>query len=128
MSPPPTNRAAYVCAVMACYRRLTGKWVCPRREDHRLAAELHQRGVPFAVVETALLLATARRVARPPDAPVLSPVRSLHYFLPVVEELLRNPPQDSYLNYLREVVGGMIDHEVASPLANRRGPQNDAST
>ena len=114
MNQPRNDQAAYVRAVIAGYRRVIGAGVRDRREDHRLAADLHRRGVSLAVLEMALLLATARRGARPSDAPPLSPVRSLHYFLPVAEELLQNPPQDGYLDYLRETVGEMIDHEVGA--------------
>lgn len=112
MNPPLDDHTTYVRAIIACYRRVISVGVRARREDHRLAADLHRRGVPLAVVEMALLLATARRRARPPEAPPLSPVRSLHYFLPVVEELLQTPPTDGYLDYLREAVGEMIDHEL----------------
>lgn len=112
MSQLPNHRTAYVHAVIACYRRVIGAGVRARRDDRRLAADLHRRGVSLAVVETALLLATARRGGRPPEAPPLSPVRSLHYFLPVVEELLQSPPPNDYLDYLRETAGEMIDREV----------------
>ena len=93
---------------------MIGSGVRARRDDRRLAADLHRRGVSLVVVETALLLATARRRARPPEAPPLSPVRSLHYFLPVVEELLQSPPPDDYLDYLRETAGEVIDHLVGA--------------
>lgn len=108
----PNHRTAYVHAVIACYRRVLGAGVRARRDDRRLAADLHRSGVSLAVVETALLLATARRRARPSEASPLAPVRSLHYFLPVVEELLQSPPPDDYLDYLRETAGEMIGHEV----------------
>ncbi len=39
----------------------------------------------------AFLLASARRAARPANALRLGPIRSLHYFLPVIEELLQTP-------------------------------------
>ena len=42
-----------------------------------------------------------RRLARPPDAPPLPPVRSLAYFRPVVDELRTHPTPDGYLDYLR---------------------------
>jgi len=108
----PDDRAAYVRAVIACYRRVIEANVRTRREDHGLAADLHRRGISLTVVETALLLAKARRNARPSDAPPLSIVRSLHYFLPVVEELLQSPPPKDYLDYLRERVGELIGHDV----------------
>lgn len=112
MNPALDDHTAYVHAVIDCYRRVTGAGVRARRDDRRLAADLHRRGVSLAVVETALLLATARRGARPTEAPPLAPVRSLHYFLPVVEELLQSPPPNDYLDYLRETAGEVIDHEV----------------
>ena len=111
MNQPRNDHAAYVHAVIASYQRVIGPGVRARRDDRRLAADLHRRGVSLAVVETALLLATTRRGAHPTEAPPLSPVRSLHYFLPVVEELLQSPPPDDYLGYLRETAGEMIGYE-----------------
>ena len=54
----------------------------------------------FAVVEAALLLAAVRRTFRPEGAAVLSPIRGLHYFLPVIDELLAQPPVPGYVEYL----------------------------
>jgi len=34
----------------------------------------------------------------------LGPIRSLHYFLPLIEELLANPVPHSHLAYLRSTV------------------------
>ncbi len=76
------------------------------RFDLRLARQLWELQIPLAVVETALLLASARRAAGPATALPLGPIRSLHYFLPVIEELLPSPlrHRDSYLAYLRTKV------------------------
>jgi hypothetical protein len=95
----------YVETILASYRRLADVATRPRPQDRQLAVTLYQRGVPLTLVETALALATARRRARPPDAMPLSPVRSLHYYLPVIEELLAQPTGDGYLDYLREHLG-----------------------
>jgi len=51
-------------------------------------------------VETAILLATARRRARSADDPPLPPVRSLRYYLPVIEELRTRPLPGGYAEYL----------------------------
>src|SRR5450432_3847236 len=51
-----------------------------------LAAKLYQRGVAVSVVENAFVLAAARRLMRPADAPPLGTIRSLAYFLPVMLE------------------------------------------
>jgi hypothetical protein len=37
----------------------------------------------------------------PPDAPALSPIRSLAYFQPVIDELLSSPAPANYTEYLR---------------------------
>jgi hypothetical protein len=92
---------SYVHSLAACYLRLPNTTCRLSRFDRRLARDLFERQVPLAVVEAAFLLASARRAARPCAAPPLDPIRSLHYFLPVIEEILQNPLPDSYLAYLR---------------------------
>jgi hypothetical protein len=74
------------------------------RTDINLVRQLWDREIPLATVETALLLATVRRGARPDSAPPLGPIRSFHYFRPVIEELLENPVAESYRAYLRSKV------------------------
>jgi hypothetical protein len=99
------SRTAYVRAVLALYCGLPH--IAARRPspyDRRLAAQLFDQGIAFATVEAACLLAIARRGGRPPDLPPLPLVRSLAYFLPVVEELCANPPDLGYLAYLRQRV------------------------
>ena len=38
--------------------------------------------------------------AVPPDAVPLGSVRSLHYFLPVIQELRLSPPEPNYIQHL----------------------------
>lgn len=63
---------------------------------------LYERGVPLAVVENALVLACARRLARPADAVPLGVIRSLAYFAPVIEEFLGPRVDDAYFQHLRQ--------------------------
>jgi len=91
----------YAKQLLELYLHTPGTLGRIRREDRRLAVELYDRGVPLLTVEASFVLATARRCLRAPDAPALSPVRSLHYFVPVIEELLANPLPADYLEYLR---------------------------
>ena len=91
----------YVEQILDLYRRTPGTRGLARPADRRLAASLRQRGVPLELVEAALLVATARRVLRPATAPPLAPIATLHYFLPVLEELLASPPDPAYLAYLQ---------------------------
>lgn len=100
----PAAPENYLETLTALYLRLPETPRRLSRFDHRLACHLFERQVPLAVVEAAFLLASARRASRPASAPPLGPIRSLHYFLPVMEELLKQPPPASYLAYLRSKV------------------------
>ena len=66
-----------------------------------LAGQLYQRGVAVTVIENAFVLAVARRLARPADALPLGTIRSLAYFLPVIEEVLDMRVSPEYFQYLR---------------------------
>lgn len=46
------------------------------------------------------MIAAARRTFRSAERPPLAPIRALHYFLPVIEELLEQPPAPDYVEYL----------------------------
>jgi len=92
---------SYVNTVLTLYVGLPETPLRTSTQDRRLARQLHERGVALCVVESAFLLASIRRLARPAEAPALSPIRSLAYFQPVIEELLSNPAPENYLEYLR---------------------------
>jgi hypothetical protein len=47
------------------------------------------------------LLASARRLFRDPTSAPLQPIRSLHYFLPVIKEVSAGPLSPDYVKYLR---------------------------
>ena len=91
----------YIRQVLEAYRKTPGTTGTIRRPDRMLAAQLHQRGVSAKVVENALVLAAARRLMRPADAPPLGTIRSLAYFLPVIEEVLSLRVSPDYFQYLR---------------------------
>lgn len=80
----------YVAAVLEAYVALPDTACRPRRADRVLAHHLLAEGVPLDVLLDALLLAHARRHLNPSSPP--SPVRSLHYFLPVIRELASLDP------------------------------------
>jgi hypothetical protein len=96
-----TAEPAYIAAVLLLYVDLPDTPLRPTHQDQSLARKLHEQGVPITVVESALLLASLRRLIRPTDAPPLSPVRSLAYFQPVIAELQQQPLPNGYLDYLR---------------------------
>jgi hypothetical protein len=91
----------YIREVLEAYRKTPGTMGTIRSPDRMLAAQLYQRGVSLRVVENALLLAVARRTIRPAHAAPLGTIRSLAYFLPVIEEVIGLGVNPDYFQYLR---------------------------
>ena len=95
------NREEYVRKVLDAYRQTPGTTGNVRRQDRLLAAQLHDLAIPLKTVENAMVLAAARRLLRPADAPPLATVRSLAYFQPVIDELQNLKVSDDYFQHLR---------------------------
>jgi hypothetical protein len=95
------SQEEYIRQVLEVYRKTPGTMGTVRRADRLLAAQLYQRGLSVKVIENALVLAAARRLIRPADAPPLGTIRSLAYFLPVIEEVLELRLSPDYFEYLR---------------------------
>jgi hypothetical protein len=91
----------YIRQVLEAYRQTPGTMGTVRRADRMLAAQLYQRGLAVKVIENALVLAATRRLMRPADAPPLATIRSLAYFLPVIEEVMELRVSPDYFAYLR---------------------------
>ena len=96
------SQEEYIRQVLEAYRKTPGTMGTVRRADRMLAAQFYQRGLSVRVIENALVLAAARRLIRPADAPPLGTIRSLAYFLPVIEEVLGMRVHPDYFQYLRE--------------------------
>jgi hypothetical protein len=94
----------YTAAALKLYLQLPETPLKPSDNDRRTAETLYARAISLATIESALLMASLRRLARSPELPPLSPIRSLAYFLPVIEEILFNPVPNDYLTYLRKKV------------------------
>lgn len=106
----------YVRAVLECYLWLPGTADVTSRHDRRCAQQLYRRGVTLDVVKSAMVVAVARRTFR--RGPPLPRVRAVHYFLPVVEEMLECPCEPGYVQYLEDRL---------RPLAAAKGTQGGAS-
>ena len=89
----------FVSRVLSLYLGLPDVAACrPSRLDRQLALALYCRGISLEQIETALLLAHLRRAGR---ATPLPPIRSLHYFVPAIDEVLSEPLDPTWLDYLR---------------------------
>jgi len=115
------DRQAYVSAVAANYVRLPGTPLRASRQDRRLAAALHDRGVPLHVVWAAFVLAAARWAIRSPTQRRLDPIRTLYYFLPAIDEVLGSTPEPGYVNYLAAKLRPLVSEKEALLASSRRG-------
>ena len=97
----PLSRDEYVVRVLGFYLELPQTPDRASTQDQQCAQWLFTQGVPLEMVETALGLASLRRLLRPALSPPLPRIRSLAYFQPVLEELRRQPAPAGYLDYLR---------------------------
>ena len=120
---PANNPALYVSSVLTLYVDLPDAPLRANTQDQRQARNWFDRSVSLPLVETALLLASLRRITRPPGVPSLPRIRSLAYFQPVVEELQENPVPDGYLQYLRFKLRSIVDK--ADPAAVQKTTSSD---
>lgn len=95
------SQEEFVRQILEAYRQTPGTLGTVRRADRLLAAQLYQRGLSVKVIENAFVLAAARRLIRPTDRPPLNAIRSLAYFLPVIEEGLELRVSPDYFQSLR---------------------------
>ena len=91
----------YIRQILEAYRKTPTTAGTVRRPDRMLAAQLYQRGLSVSVIENAFVLAATRRLVRPADAPPLGTIRSLAYFLPVIEEVLGMRVSPEYFQHVR---------------------------
>jgi len=120
---PSSNPALYTSAVLTLYVDLPDTPLRASIQDQRLAQRLFETGVPLSLVETALLLASLRRLCRPSDVPPLPRIRSLAYFQPVIEELQEHPAPNGYLEHLRVKLRSVLDK--ASPVKVQKSTFSD---
>jgi hypothetical protein len=116
----PTPRE-YVRAVLRAYIAMPETLPQWHSTDRRMALELFGRQIPLELIEAAFLLGSARRLARNRKLAV-PPIRSLAYFLPVIEEVLADPPPHGYIQYLRRV--HLQPGRKTSPGAKQTTPQS----
>jgi hypothetical protein len=92
------NQHAFVRAVRDLYIQLPHTSGRFSHSDRQLAADLFRRRIPFETIRAAMLLTIAHRLYR--EGPLLPTIRSLNYFLPALDEILRQPLPPGYLQYL----------------------------
>lgn len=101
LTTPQNTPEFYVLAVLSLYLELPDTPPHASPLDEAWAHCFYRRGIPFGVVEAALLLGSLRRAAHSPEAPPLPSIRCLAYFHPIIQELLANPISEAFRASLR---------------------------
>ena len=114
------NQQDYVQTVLNTYVSLPSASERPRRDDRFLAVRLYRQGVPLYEIECALLLGCARRELQEHEEP-LQPIRSLRYFVPVLEEVQHQSVDPGYVRYLREKLSGLLRPKTTGSRRARSG-------
>ncbi len=91
----------YVARVLALYVSLPQTPSRTSRTDRQLALSWYAQPLTWEAIEGALLMAITRRCLRDLALPPLQPIRSLHYFVPVLDEVQATPLAPDYVQYLR---------------------------
>ena len=97
---PDLGLEQYVQSLLDAYLQTPTTAGKVRPADRRLARQLFDRGVPLSMVQGAFSLAAFRRIFRDPNAAPLHPIQSLHYFLPVLDEIRHEPIGPDYIHYI----------------------------
>ena len=104
------SQEEFIRRVLEAYRKTPGTMGTVRRPDRVVALQLYQRGVSVSAIENAFVLAAMRRQMRPADAPPLGTIRSLAYFLPVIEEELGLRISPEYFQHVRRKLARISDN------------------
>lgn len=86
------ERLRYVREVLRLYIATPTVLGCVRRADRLLAGQLYDQQVPLYAVANAFVIGAARRVLHNGFSTPMPPVRSLHFFLPIIREVIDRPP------------------------------------
>jgi len=114
------NQRDYVQTVLDIYVSLPNAPERPRRDDRYLATKLYRQRVALMEIECALLLGCARRELQEHDEP-LERIRSLRYFVPVLEEVQHQSLDAGYVRYLREKLSGLLRPKPTRKRRKRTG-------
>jgi len=114
---PFITQKDYVDAVLDTYVSLPDTPNRAGRDDRYLAITWYCQGIALFQAKVGMLMATARRTFREPDGWPLQPIRSLRYFVGVIEEIQHSGVDESYLRYLQQKLSSVLAEKVSSEPA-----------
>jgi hypothetical protein len=113
-SEPSLTQKEFVDKVLDLYFSLPDTPNRARRDDRYLAMKWYRQGIALFQIQAAMLLATARRTCRGPEAEPLEPIRSLRYIVPLLEEIQHCGVDKSYAHYLQQTLSSVLGDAVSA--------------
>jgi hypothetical protein len=101
MTKDKQEHRTFIKAVVTMFTNLPDTPVTARPTDRKLAETWHYKQITLRTIESAFLLGQLRRLGRPSDYPKLQPIRSMYYFVPLLEEVLQQPLAPDFVEYAR---------------------------
>ena len=117
-----SEQKAYLDAVRECFLTLgctSGKFGAAEIET---ANKMHQRAIPQAVIEDAMLTGACRKYSSWLSGEALEPIRSLAYFEQLITEIQAQPLPPGYSAYLRKKVKQLAKSWDEVALAHQTVP------
>ncbi len=100
----PSDQRAYVGSVREYFLSLACASGRFSAADEQTARQMHQRAIPLAVIENAMLLGACRKYMSWLNRQALEPIQGLRYFEPVIAEIQAQSLPPGYSAYLRKKV------------------------
>jgi hypothetical protein len=96
-----TTESAFIEQVRTCLLKYAIVCSSFGAADQKLAAELFRDGISFVQLERAFLLGLSRKYNSSLSSISSSPIYSLAYFTPILDEIAQTVVSDKYWDYLR---------------------------
>jgi len=117
-----SNKYEFVHAVLEMYLAIPETPMAFSTHDSYIANVWFDQGVSLLQVQQAMTLAQLRRGSRRSTDPPLNQIRSLHYFVPIIQEISRQPMEEGYFRYLQRKLD-----DLRNPDLNRARPESSSS-
>ena len=132
--PRPATETEFIEQVRTCLLQYSIFSSSFGTADRKLAADLFRGGVSFEQLERALLLGLGRKYLSSLNSTASSPIYSLAYFLPCLDEVSQTPSSDQYWEYLRRRLKDFDDAwrdlrrppRIAGPAENHRARNSNS--
>lgn len=119
------EQKAYVKSIRECFLSLGCTNGSFGAADVATVCELHQRGIPLAVIEEAMLMGACRKYSSWLQGQALEPIQSLAYFLSLIAEIQEKPLPPGYSMHLRRKVRQLAGAWNESMMSTNASPKEE---